>query len=125
MQKQDGEMAIVADDDGAMTSIANDDRSKIQQYHWQTDVFNNMDIDEVHKKWSLQLFQSTLKKKYFIINRITQKLRLLLIYLQVQHENQDDQPTMEENDLRIIATEPTSSDITSIVTDDNEHVNGS
>jgi len=42
-------MAIVADDDGATTSIADDDRSKIQQYHWQTDVFNNMDIDEVHK----------------------------------------------------------------------------
>ena len=50
MQKQNGEMAIVADDDGATTSIADDDRSKIQQYHWQTDVFNNMDIDEVHKK---------------------------------------------------------------------------
>ena len=30
-----------------------------------------------------------------------------------------------ENDLRIIATEPTSSDITSAITDDNEHVNGS
>ncbi|XP_066360845.1 protein FAR1-RELATED SEQUENCE 5-like [Miscanthus floridulus] len=44
---------------------------------------------------------------------------------QVQHENQDDQPTIEENDLRIIAVEPTSSDITSTVTDDNEHVNGS
>ena len=43
-------MAIVADDDGATTSIADDDRSEIQQYHWQTDVFNNMDIDEVHKK---------------------------------------------------------------------------
>ena len=43
-------MTIVADDDGATTSIANDDRSKIQQYHWQTNVFNNMDIDEVHKK---------------------------------------------------------------------------
>ena len=42
-------MAIVANDDGAMTSIADDDRSKIQQYHWQTDVFNNMNIDEVHK----------------------------------------------------------------------------
>ena len=71
MQKQDGEMAIVADDDGATTSIANDDRSKIQQYHWQTDVFNNIDIDEVHKKWSLQLFQSTLKKIICIINDIT------------------------------------------------------
>ncbi|XP_066305560.1 uncharacterized protein [Miscanthus floridulus] len=46
MSYEDGEMAIVADDDGATTSIANDDRSKIQQYHWQTDVFNNMDIDE-------------------------------------------------------------------------------
>ena len=43
----------------------------------------------------------------------------------MQHENQDDQPTMGENDLRIIAVEPTSSDITSTVTDDNEHVNGS
>ena len=42
-------MAIIADDDGATTSIANDDRSEIQQYHWQTDIFNNMDIDEVHK----------------------------------------------------------------------------
>ena len=84
-----------------------------------------MDIGEVHKKWSLQLFQSTLKKNICIINDITQKLRLLLIYLQVQHENQDDQPTMGENDLRIIATEPTSSDITSAITDDNEHVNGS
>ncbi|XP_066373795.1 uncharacterized protein [Miscanthus floridulus] len=71
------------------TSIADDDRSKIQQYHWQTDVFNNKDIDEV------------------------------------QHENQDDQPTMGENDLRIIAIEPTISDITSTVTDDNEDVNGS
>ncbi|XP_066305559.1 uncharacterized protein [Miscanthus floridulus] len=89
MSYEDGEMAIVADDDGATTSIANDDRSKIQQYHWQTDVFNNMDIDEV------------------------------------QHKNQDDQPTMGENDLRIIATEPTSLDITSTITDDNEQVNGS
>jgi len=43
----------------------------------------------------------------------------------VQHENQDDQPTIGENDLRIIAVEPTSSVITSKVTDDNEHVNGS
>ena len=43
----------------------------------------------------------------------------------MQHENQDDQPTMGENDLRIIATEPRSSDITSAITDDNEHVNGS
>ena len=43
----------------------------------------------------------------------------------MQHENQDDQPTMGENDLRIIATEPTSLDITSAITDDNEHVNGS
>ena len=65
------------------------------------------------------------KKNICIINVITQKLRLLLIYLQVQHENQDDQPTMGENDLRIIATEPTSLDITSAITDDNEHVNGS
>ena len=32
---------------------------------------------------------------------------------------------MGENDLRIIAVEPTNSDITSTVTDDNEHVNGS
>ena len=43
----------------------------------------------------------------------------------MQHENQDDQPRMGENDLRIIATEPTSSDIASSITDDNEHVNGS
>ena len=43
-------MTIATDDDGAMTSIADDDRSKIQQYHWQTDVFNNMDNDKVHKK---------------------------------------------------------------------------
>ena len=43
-------MAIIADDDGATTSIADDDRSEIQQYHWQIDVFNNMDIDEVHKQ---------------------------------------------------------------------------
>jgi len=66
-----------------------------------------------------------IEKNICIINHITQKLRLLLIYLQVQHENQDDQPTMGENDLRIIAVEPTSLDITSTVTDDNEHVNGS
>ena len=32
-----------------MASMDDDDRSKIEQYHWQTDVFNNMDIDEVHK----------------------------------------------------------------------------
>ena len=32
---------------------------------------------------------------------------------------------MGETDLRIIAVEPTSLDITSTVTDDNEHVNGS
>ena len=43
----------------------------------------------------------------------------------MQHENQDDETTMGENDLRIIATKPTSSYITSTVTDDNEHVNGS
>ena len=118
-------MAIVADDDGATTSIADDDRSKIQQYHWQTDVFNNMDIDEVHKNDLFNNFSPHWKKIICIINDITQKLRLLLIYLQVQHENQDDQPTMEENDLRIIAIEPASSDITSAITDDNEHVNGS
>jgi len=40
LQKQDEKMA----------SMADDDRSEIEQYHWQTDVFNNMDIDEVHKK---------------------------------------------------------------------------
>ncbi|XP_021320170.1 uncharacterized protein LOC110436861 isoform X2 [Sorghum bicolor] len=72
-----------------MASMADEDRSENGQYHWQTDVFNNMEIDEV------------------------------------QHEDEDDQPTMEENDLRIIAAEPTNSDITSAVTDDNEHVNGS
>ena len=32
---------------------------------------------------------------------------------------------MGENDLRIIATEPTSLDITSAISDDNEHVNSS
>ena len=40
LQKQDGEMA----------SMADDDRSEIEQYHWQTNVFNNIEIDEVHKK---------------------------------------------------------------------------
>ena len=49
-------MAIVTDDYGTMTSIANDDRSKIQQYHWQTNVFNNMDIDEVHKNYLFNYF---------------------------------------------------------------------
>ena len=43
-------MAIIVEDDGATTSIANDDRSEIQQYHWQTNVFNNKYIDDVHKK---------------------------------------------------------------------------
>ena len=43
-------MAIVADDDGATASIANDDRSEMEQCRWQTDVFYNMDIDEVLKK---------------------------------------------------------------------------
>jgi len=38
LQKQDGEMA----------SLADDDISEIEQYHWQTDVFNNTNIDEVH-----------------------------------------------------------------------------
>ena len=33
-----------------MASMDDDDRSKIEQYHWQTDVFNNIEIDEVHKK---------------------------------------------------------------------------
>ena len=32
---------------------------------------------------------------------------------------------MEENDLRVIAIEPTSSNITSAITYDNEHINGS
>ena len=49
-------MAIVADDDGATISIADDDRSEIQQYHWQTDVFNNMEIVEVHKNDLLNYF---------------------------------------------------------------------
>ena len=57
-------MAIVADDDGATTSIADDDRSKIQQYHWQTDVFNNMDIDEVHKKIISSTISVHTEKKY-------------------------------------------------------------
>ena len=43
-------MGIIADDDGAMASMDADDRAEIEQYHWQTDVFNNMDIDEIHKK---------------------------------------------------------------------------
>jgi len=64
-------------------------------------------------------------KKNSIKSTNYNKLRLLLIYLQVQHEDEDNQPTMGENDLRIIAAEPTNSDITSAVTDDNEHVNGS
>ena len=33
-----------------MASMAADARSEIEQYHWQTDVFNNMEIEEVHKK---------------------------------------------------------------------------
>ena len=40
LQKQDEKMA----------SMADDDRSEIEQYYSQTDVFNNMEIDEVHKK---------------------------------------------------------------------------
>jgi hypothetical protein len=32
-----------------MASMADDDRSENGQYHWQTDVFNNMEIDEVRK----------------------------------------------------------------------------
>ena len=36
--------------DGGIASVAVADRSKIEQYHWQTDVLNNMKIDEVHKK---------------------------------------------------------------------------
>jgi len=50
------------------------------------------------------------EKIIYIINTITQKLRLLLIYLQAQQEHQEDQLTMRENDLRIIVAEPTSSD---------------
>ena len=56
------------------------------------------------------------EKNIYIINRITQKLRLLLIYLQVQHEHQDAQPTIGQNDLSSRATEPTSLDLTSTVT---------
>jgi hypothetical protein len=115
LQKQDGEMA----------SLADDDISEIEQYHWQTDVFNNMKIVEVHKKMISSTILVYSEKIICIINAITQKLRLLLIYLQAQQEHQDDQPTMGENDLRIIAAESTSTDITSAVTDDNEHVNGS
>ena len=32
-----------------MASMADEDRCENGQYHWQTDVFNNMEIDEVHK----------------------------------------------------------------------------
>ena len=34
---------------GEIASTTDDDRSEIEQYHWQTYVFNNMEIDEVHK----------------------------------------------------------------------------
>ena len=33
-----------------MASIPGDDISKNEHHHWQTDVFNNMEIDEVHRK---------------------------------------------------------------------------
>jgi len=35
LQKQDGEMGIIADDDGAMASMDADDRAEIEQYHCQ------------------------------------------------------------------------------------------
>ena len=118
-------MAIVDDDDAATTSIADDDRSEIQQYHWQTDIFNNMDIDEVHKKWSLQLFQSTLEKNYLYYKwHYSETKTVANIFIGAAWKSRWS-TRMEENDLRIIATEPTSLDITSVITDDNEHVNGS
>jgi hypothetical protein len=33
-----------------MASIADGDISKNEEHHWQTDVFNNMEIDEVHRE---------------------------------------------------------------------------
>ena len=33
-----------------MASIADDDIFENEHHHWQTDVFNNMKIDEVHRK---------------------------------------------------------------------------
>ena len=59
-------MAIVAGDNGATTSIDDDNRSEIQQYHWQTNVFNNMDIDEVHKN-DLFYYFSPQWKKIFVL----------------------------------------------------------
>jgi hypothetical protein len=38
------------DNDGQIPSIPDDDISENEYFHWQTDVFNNMDIDEVNKK---------------------------------------------------------------------------
>ena len=73
-------MAIVADDDEAMTSIANDDRSEIQQYHWQTDVFNNMDIDEVKKMISSTTSVHT-KKNICIAYKCNQIGSAVCIYL--------------------------------------------
>jgi len=38
------------DNDGQMASIADDDIFENEHHHWQTDVFNNMKIDKVHRK---------------------------------------------------------------------------
>ena len=59
-------MAIVTDDDEATISIADDDRSEIQQYHWQTNVFNNMDIGEVHKNDLFDYFSPHWKKIFIL-----------------------------------------------------------
>jgi len=32
-----------------MANIVDDDISENEHHHWQTDVFNNMEIDEVHR----------------------------------------------------------------------------
>ena len=45
-----------------MANIVDDDISENEHHHWQTDVFNNIEIDDVHRKKSCgQLFQCTVK----------------------------------------------------------------
>lgn len=50
-----------------MAIMANDDRSEIEQYYWQTDVFDNMDIDEVHNTSSTI---SVHREKYIYITNV-------------------------------------------------------
>lgn len=49
-----------------MASMVDDDRSEIEQDYWQTDEFNNMEIDNIQKKKISSTISSYSGKKNYL-----------------------------------------------------------